>query len=123
MRTNPKRPFVAVLGGAKISDKLGVIEALMKVVDELVIGGGMCFTFLAAKNLPIGDSLCERDQIEACRKLMSGKTRIHLPEDIVGLDSRGEFATFGVRLPDGAKGLDIGPGSAAAFTDIIMNAR
>ncbi|MFM7492373.1 MAG: phosphoglycerate kinase, partial [Acidimicrobiaceae bacterium] len=123
MRTNPKRPFVAVLGGAKISDKLGVIEALMKVVDELVIGGGMCFTFLAAKNLPIGDSLCERDQIEACRKLMSGKTPIHLPEDIVGLDSHGEFATFGVRLPEGAKGLDIGPGSAAAFADIIMNAR
>ena len=123
MRSNPKRPFVAVLGGAKISDKLGVIEALMKVVDELVIGGGMCFTFLAAKNLPIGDSLCERDQIEACRRLMSGDTPIHLPEDIVGLDGRGEFATFGVRLPDGAKGLDIGPGSAAAFADIIMNAR
>ena len=123
MRINPKRPFVAVLGGAKISDKLGVIEALMKVVDELVIGGGMCFTFLAAKNLPIGDSLCERDQIDACRKLMSGDIPIHLPEDIVGLDGRGEFATFGVRLPDGAKGLDIGPGSAAAFADIIMNAR
>jgi phosphoglycerate kinase len=95
----------------------------MKVVDELVIGGGMCFTFLAAKNLPIGDSLCERDQIDACRKLMSGETPIHLPEDIVGLDSRGDFATFGVRLPDGAKGLDIGPGSAAAFADIIMGAR
>ena len=123
LRINPKRPFVAVLGGAKISDKLGVIEALMKVVDELVIGGGMCFTFLAAKNLPVGNSLCERDQIEACRKLMAGKTPIHLPEDIVGLDGRGEFATFGVRLPDGAKGLDIGPGSAAAFADIIMNAR
>ena len=123
MRSNPKRPFVAVLGGAKISDKLGVIEALMKVVDELVIGGGMCFTFLAAKNVPIGDSLCERDQIDACRKLLSGDIPIHLPEDIVGLDSRGEFATFGVRLPDGAKGLDIGPGSAAAFADIIMNAR
>jgi phosphoglycerate kinase len=123
MRTNPKRPFVAVLGGAKISDKLGVIEALMNVVDELVIGGGMCFTFLAAKNLPIGDSLCERDQIDACKKLMTRDVPIHLPEDIVGLDNRGEFATFGVRLPDGAKGLDIGPGSAAAFADIIMGAR
>jgi phosphoglycerate kinase len=123
MRTNPKRPFVAVLGGAKISDKLGVIKALMNVVDELVIGGGMCFTFLAAKNLPIGDSLCERDQIDACKKLMTRDVPIHLPEDIVGLDNRGEFATFGVRLPDGAKGLDIGPGSAAAFADIIMGAR
>lgn len=123
LRSNPKRPFVAVLGGAKISDKLGVVEALMNVVDELVIGGGMCFTFLAAKNLPIGDSLCERDQIEACKKLMAGSVKIHLPEDIVGLDKDGNFATFGVRLPDGAKGLDIGPGSAAAFADIIMNAR
>lgn len=123
MRLNPKRPFVAVLGGAKISDKLGVVESLMNVVDELVIGGGMCFTFLAAKNMPIGDSLCERDQIEACKKLMSRSVKIHLPEDIVGLDKDGNFATFGVRLPDGAKGLDIGPGSAAAFADIIMNAR
>ncbi len=123
MRANPKRPFIAVLGGAKISDKLGVVEALMSVVDELVIGGGMCFTFFAAKNLPIGDSLCETDQIDACRKLMSGGVKIHLPEDIVGLDSQGDFATFGMRLPDGAKGLDIGPGTAAAFADIIMNAR
>jgi len=123
MRSNPKRPFVAVLGGAKISDKLGVIEALMNVVDALVIGGGMCFTFLAAKNLPIGDSLCERDQIEVCKKLLSGNVPIHLPEDIVGLDAQGAFATFGVRLPDHAKGLDIGPGSAAAFADIIMSAR
>jgi phosphoglycerate kinase len=123
MRSNPKRPFVAVLGGAKISDKLGVIEALMNVVDALVIGGGMCFTFLAAKNLPIGDSLCERDQIDVCKKLLSGNVPIHLPEDIVGLDAQGAFATFGVRLPDHAKGLDIGPGSAAAFADIIMSAR
>ena len=123
LRSNPKRPFVAVLGGAKISDKLGVVEALMNVVDELVIGGGMCFTFLAAKNLPIGDSLCELNQIEACKKLKAGSVKIHLPEDIVGLDKDGHFATFGVRLPDGAKGLDIGPGTAAAFADIITNAR
>ncbi|MSO32758.1 MAG: phosphoglycerate kinase, partial [Ilumatobacteraceae bacterium] len=123
MRSNPKRPFVAVLGGAKISDKLGVVEALMRVVDALVIGGGMCFTFLAAKNLPIGDSLCERDQIDVCKKLLAGNVPIHLPEDIVGLDAQGAFATFGVRLPEHAKGLDIGPGSAAAFADIIMSAR
>ncbi len=123
LRNNPKRPLVAVLGGAKISDKIGVIEALSKVVDSFVIGGGMCFTFLAAKSLPIGDSLCELDQISFCKKLLSSKVQIHLPEDIVGVDSDGNFATFGVRLPDGAKGLDIGPGSAAAFADIIMGAR
>ncbi|GDX33866.1 phosphoglycerate kinase [Actinomycetes bacterium] len=123
MRENPKRPLIAVLGGAKISDKLGVIEALANIVDAFVIGGGMCFTFLAAKGLPIGDSLCETNQIDACKKLLAGKVPIHLPEDIVGLDADGNFATFGVRLPEHAKGLDIGPGSAAAFADIVMSAR
>jgi phosphoglycerate kinase len=123
LREHPKRPFVAVLGGAKISDKLGVVEALLDVVDSLVIGGAMCFTFLAAKGLPIGDSLFEPDQVDTCRRLLgSGKT-IHLPEDIVGVDATGEYATFGVRLPDGAKGFDIGPGTAAAFSDVIMDAR
>ena len=123
MRNNPKRPLVAVLGGAKISDKIGVIDALSKVVDSFVIGGGMCFTFLAAKSLPIGDSLCELDQISFCKKLLESDLKIHLPEDIVGVDKDGNFATFGVRLPNGAKGLDIGPGSAAEFADIIMGAR
>jgi len=123
MRKNPKRPLIAILGGAKISDKLGVIEALTSIVDAFVIGGGMCFTFLAAKGLPIGDSLCEKNQIDACKKLLAGNVPIHLPEDIVGLDADGNFATFGVRLPEHAKGLDIGPGSAAAFADIVMGAR
>jgi phosphoglycerate kinase len=123
MREKPARPFVAVLGGSKVSDKLAVIKALQERVDALVIGGGMCFTFLAAKGYPVGDSLCEPDYIDTCRQLMEGKVPIHLPEDIVGLDADGVYATFGVRLPNGAKGLDIGPGSAAAFTDIIMDAR
>lgn len=127
LRDHPKHPFVAVLGGSKISDKLGVVESLLDVVDSLVIGGAMCFTFLAARGHPIGASLWEPDQVESCRRLLEtsasrGKT-IHLPEDIVGLDARGEFATFGTRLPEGAKGFDIGPGSAAAFSDIIMDAR
>ena len=127
LRDDPKHPFVAVLGGSKISDKLGVVEALLKVVDSLVVGGAMCFTFLAAQGNPIGDSLFEPDQVDTCRRLLeqsaaSGKT-IHLPEDIVGVDAQGNFATFGTRLPDGAKGFDIGPGSAAAFSDVIMDAR
>ena len=123
LRDNPKRPFVAVLGGAKVSDKLGVIESLLQVVDALVIGGGMCFTFLAAQGYPVGASICELDQIATCRRLLDAGKPIHLPEDIVGLDADGNFATYGQRLPDGAKGLDIGPGSAAAFTDVIMEAR
>ena len=103
LRNNPKRPLVAVLGGAKISDKIGVIEALSKVVDSFVIGGGMCFTFLAAKSLPIGDSLCEQDQIAFCKQLLESQVKIYLPEDIVGVDKAGIFATFGVRLPEAQK--------------------
>ena len=123
LREKPKRPFVAVLGGAKVSDKLGVIDSLLQIVDALVIGGGMCFTFLAAQGYPVGASLCELDQLTTCKKLLDGSKTIYLPEDIVGLDASGNFATFGIRLPEGAKGLDIGPGSAAAFTDVIMDAR
>ncbi|HVE20246.1 MAG TPA: phosphoglycerate kinase [Ilumatobacteraceae bacterium] len=127
LRNNPKPPFVAVLGGAKISDKLGVVEALLGIVDELVIGGAMCFTFLAALGNQIGDSLWEPDQVDTCRRLLAdsaagGKT-IHLPEDLVGVDTAGNFSTFGINLPDGAKGLDIGPGTAAGFSDVIIEAR
>jgi phosphoglycerate kinase len=127
LRNKPKRPFVAILGGAKISDKLGVVEALLDVVDSLIVGGAMCFTFFAAQGKPIGDSLFEPDQVATCKRLLveageRGKT-IYLPDDITGLDANGEYATFGSRLPVGAKGFDIGPGSAAVFTDVIMDAR
>lgn len=123
LRSSPKRPFVAVLGGAKVSDKLGVIDALVNIVDRLLIGGGMCFTFLAARGYAVGDSLCERDQIDHCKELLHRHPSIMLPEDIIGLDADGVYATFGVRLPNGAKGMDIGPGTAAAFSDAIMEAR
>jgi phosphoglycerate kinase len=122
MRTAPRRPFVAVLGGAKVSDKLGVIGALLEVVDELLVGGGMGFTFLAAQGHPVGDSLCERDQLDTCRALLAGSTKIRLPEDVVGLSASGAVSSYGVRLPDGARGLDIGPGTAAAFSDAIADA-
>ena len=124
LRDRPKRPFVAVLGGAKISDKLGVVEALLGVVDQLVIGGAMCFTFFAAQGKPIGDSLFEPDMVDTCRRILdTHRDKLVLPDDIVGVDATGEFATFGTRLPDGAKGFDIGPGSAAAFSDVVMDAR
>ena len=127
LRDTPKHPFVAVLGGAKISDKLGVIEALLDTVDAIIIGGAMCFTFFAAQGKPIGSSLHEPDMIDTCRDLLEkaqkmGKT-IHLPDDITGTDANGDFAQFGSRLGEGCTGYDIGPGSAAAFTDVIMDAR
>jgi phosphoglycerate kinase len=126
LRDKPRRPFVAVLGGAKISDKLGVVEALLDVVDSLVIGGAMCFTFLAARRIPIGDSLFEPDMVDTCGRLLDAAGRggkaILLPEDITGVDANGTFATYGQRLPDGAKGFDIGPGTAAAFSDVVMEA-
>jgi len=124
MRNDPRRPFVAVLGGAKVSDKLGVIEALLDTVDALAIGGAMCFTFLAAQGNPIGESLFEPDQVDTCKRLLAATSKpIHLPTDIVGLDANGNVQTFGTRLPDGAKGLDIGPGTAAEFGDVVMDAR
>ncbi len=123
LRADARRPFVAVLGGAKISDKLGVVEALTGVVDTLVIGGGMCFTFLAAMGHQVGDSLCEPDFIETCGRLLEGGTRIVLPGDITALDAGGTVRQMGRSLPAGCRGLDIGPGSAAEFDDVIAGAR
>ena len=124
LRDNPKRPFVAVLGGSKVSDKLGVIDALLGVVDRLVIGGGMCFTFLAARGHQVGDSLCEVDQIEVCTGLLErAGDRIVIPHDVVALGPGDEVRQTGPDLPSGWKGLDIGPGTAAEFTDVVGDAR
>ncbi len=123
LRADAKRPFVAVLGGAKVSDKLGVVETMLSVVDTLVIGGGMCFTFLAAMGHRIGDSLCEPDFIEVCKRLLDGGANIVLPSDITALDPGGTVRQMRRSLPDGFRGLDIGPGSAAEFDDVIAGAR
>ncbi len=131
-RDDPRRPFVAILGGAKVSDKLGVISALLDTVDSLIIGGGMCFTFLAAQGHSVGASLLEADQIGVCRALLGSNKDIHLPSDITALGpggqigdpaAGGEVRQLGVNLPDGWMGLDIGPGSAAEFSDVIADAR
>ena len=127
---DPARPFVAVLGGSKVSDKLGVIEALLEKVDTLLIGGGMCFTFLKAQGYPTGDSLLEEDQVDTCKRLLeSGK--IQLPEDVVQLSpdgvigdpETGQVRMGSLRVAEGWKGLDVGPGTAAAFGDVIGAAR
>jgi len=132
LRTDPARPFVVILGGAKVSDKLGVIEALLEVADRLIIGGGMCFTFLAAQGHPVGSSLLEEDQVETCKRLLDSGAPITIPHDITALspggkigdpDAGGEVRQMGVNIPDGWMGLDIGPGTAAEFLDLIAEAR
>jgi len=123
---DPARPYVVVLGGSKVSDKLAVIEALLPKVDALLVGGGMCFTFLAALGHPVGDSLLETEQIDTCRQLLeSGK--IVLPTDVVVADEfSAEANTRTVaagEIPDGWKGLDIGPASVAAFAGVLAGAK
>ena len=127
----PRRPFVAVLGGSKVGDKLAVIEALLHSVDSLIVGGGMCFTFLKAQGHQIGASLCEDPMLETCRELLAGAKPIHLPYDITALGpggklfapgAGGEVRQMGVNLPAGWMGVDIGPGSAAQFGDLIHEA-
>jgi phosphoglycerate kinase len=118
---SPRRPFVAVLGGAKVSDKLGVIRALLERVDTLVVGGGMCFTFLAAQGHEVGDSLLEADQVETSRELLAGDKPILVPSDIVAADGD-DVRTVGRDVPQGWKGLDIGPGTAAEFADTVVEA-
>jgi phosphoglycerate kinase len=122
---SPDRPYVVVLGGSKVSDKLAVIEALLPKVDSLLVGGGMCFTFLAALGHSVGDSLLESEQIDNCRKLLeSGK--IVLPTDVVLADdfsAEANTRTVGAaEIPDGWKGLDIGPESVAAFAEVLAGA-
>src|SRR4051812_10837982 len=123
---NPERPYVVVLGGAKVSDKLGVIEALLPKVDTLLIGGGMCFTFLAAEGFGVGDSLLEEDQVDRCEEfLASGK--VVLPTDVVvGTEFSDDAATETVAadaIPDGQKGLDIGPATVEKFASVLAGAR
>jgi phosphoglycerate kinase len=123
---NPERPYLVVLGGSKVSDKLAVIEALLPRVDALLVGGGMCFTFLAARGHGVGDSLLEREQIENCGRLLrTGK--IVLPVDVVVADAfSAEANTRTVpadAIPDGWLGLDIGPASVAAFADRLAGAK
>jgi phosphoglycerate kinase len=117
-----------VLGGSKVSDKLAVIESLAANADSLLIGGGMCFTFLAAHGLSVGKSLLQPEMIDTCKNLMdSYGDVIHLPVDIVVAD---EFVADspsqivpGDRIPDGKIGLDIGPGSVQRFSALLSNAK
>jgi len=133
LRTDPRRPFVAILGGSKVSDKLKVIEALLGVADQLLIGGGMCFTFLAALGNGTGASLREDDMVDTCRTLLEEHgDRLVLPSDITALGpggklmdpaAGGEVRQVGASVPDCWTGVDIGPGTAADFGDRVAEAR
>ncbi|MBT8206911.1 MAG: phosphoglycerate kinase [Acidimicrobiia bacterium] len=125
---DPKRPYLVILGGAKISDKLAVIESLLPKVDRMLIGGGMCFTGLAARGYEIGNSLVEEDMIGEMRRLLEGEygDRILLPTDIVVADEFAADADHEVveasNMPDDMIGLDIGPETTAVFSGAIEEA-
>ncbi|WP_040779997.1 phosphoglycerate kinase [Nocardia pneumoniae] len=125
---NPDRPYAVVLGGSKVSDKLAVIEALAPKVDTLVIGGGMCFTFLAAQGLSVGASLLQEEMVDTCKGLLERYADvIHLPRDIVVADKFAADAESRVvpahEIPDGWLGLDVGPESVDRFAALLTEAR
>ena len=132
---SPARPFVAVVGGAKVADKLEVLKVLATKVDTLVVGGGMAFTFMAARGQNVGNSLCDQSRLEDCRVLLESGVRILLPTDTRALEpggtfgpandgrgSRGSVKVIEGDLPDGWTGLDIGPDSAATFAEAVAGA-
>ncbi len=129
----PERPFVAVVGGAKLSDKLGVMTALVDHIDTLVVGGGMAFTFLAAAGHSVGDSLVDPDRIDECRALLRSGKDIRLPVDFLALpasdpfgpgvgEGAGQVRRVGTDIPDGWRGLDIGPETVTDYRSVIGGA-
>ncbi len=128
---NPQRPFVTIIGGAKISDKISVIENLISKVDTLLIGGGMANTFLMAKGYGVGDSLVEKESLEVAKELMSkaeaANVQLMLPTDAVVADAFDANANHKVvpvtEVSDGWRILDIGPDSIKAYGDVLKNAK
>ena len=129
--SNPERPFVAVLGGAKVSDKIEVVENLMRVADAMLIGGGMAYTFLKSQGLAIGNSLVEADKLDLARKLIAEAKqrnfRLLLPTDhVLGAEFKADTKTQTTSVkdtPDGWMGLDIGPDTVAKFGAEIARAK
>ncbi len=127
---SPVRPLVAVIGGAKVADKIGVVESFLAAADAVLIGGAMCFPFFAAQGHEVGDSLCDEDDVTVARKAMaaaaSARAELGLPEDLVVADRFGAEAQRreldGVDVPAGWMGLDIGPRSAVGYARRIARA-
>ena len=127
---NPVRPFVAILGGAKVSDKLAVVRNLLSKVDTLIIGGGMAYTFLAAQGYKIGSSLCETDQIDYAKEMIetakSRGVKLLLPIDNIEadkFDAEANTQIVGEDIPEGWMGLDIGPKTVELYSNAIKNAK
>jgi phosphoglycerate kinase len=124
---NPKHPFIAILGGAKVSDKIGVIENLVPKADKILIGGGMTYTFYAAKGMSIGKSLVEKDKIELAKKIMDqAGDKLLLPVDSVVATEFSNDAPHKVvdgDIPDGYMALDIGPKTIKEFKDALQGAK
>ncbi|KAA8960775.1 phosphoglycerate kinase [Mycobacterium sp.] len=128
LTTAGERPYAVVLGGSKVSDKLGVIERLAAAADSIIIGGGMCFTFLAAQGLSVGNSLLQTEMIHTCQRLMDTYADvIRLPVDIVVAEKFDPESPSRLvaadAIPDGTIGLDIGPGSVQRFATLLANAK
>jgi phosphoglycerate kinase len=123
---NPDRPCVAILGGAKVSDKIEVIENLLKVVDQLLIGGAMAYTFLKAQGKSVGKSLVENDKLELAKELLARSgNKILLPSDHIVVVELKEGAPFEVvaNVPEGKMGVDIGPATVATYSAVIAKAK
>ncbi len=122
---DPARPLVSVLGGAKVSDKIAVIERFLDTADTIIIGGAMCFPFLAAQGHSVGDSLCAAEDVELAKRILDG-AELRLPVDLVvadGFAADAQTRTIdGVDVPDGWMGLDIGPRTASEYAEVIAGA-
>ncbi|MEU6642998.1 phosphoglycerate kinase [Saccharomonospora sp. NPDC046836] len=128
LTSDPQRPYAVVLGGSKVSDKLAVIEALLPKVDRLLVGGGMCFTFLAAQGHGVGSSLLEADMVDTCKRLLAeAGDKLVLPVDVVAADAFSAEANTrtvaATAIEDGWMGLDIGPDTVAEFAAAIGTAK
>lgn len=129
--SNPERPFIAILGGAKVSDKIGVINNLIDKVDALIIGGGMAYTFIKANGGEIGLSICENDKLDLAKDLMKKAeekgVKMYIPIDNTIADDFSNDANIKTvdagKIPEGWEGVDIGPKSIALFSDVIKNAK
>ena len=128
--SDPNRPLVLIMGGSKVSDKIGVIDHMLSLADDIIIGGGMSYTFSAAKGGKIGTSLCEAESFDYCRQLLEKAqekgVKIHLPVDTIAADHFAADATPELypegQIPDDRMGLDIGPETRKLFADVIKNA-